>query len=87
MCYVYFLLSEKKSKWIYVGSTRDYTQRLDDHNKGRVTSTKPFKPYKIIYLEEFKTIDFAEIEKSILNVGREGLRKRKFFKIAGSSNG
>ena len=39
----------------YYGSCHNLVERLSVHNKGKVKSTKAFKPWKIIYFEEFET--------------------------------
>ncbi len=44
--FVYFLKSLSK-EFIYVGSTRNLSARLDQHNNGYVQSTKAYRPFKI----------------------------------------
>lgn len=48
--YVYVLLSEKDKCW-YTGYSHDLKKRMDDHEKGRVASTKNRRPLKLIYFE------------------------------------
>jgi len=48
--YVYVLLSEKDGKF-YTGYTENLQGRLEAHKKGTVTSTKPRRPFKLIYSE------------------------------------
>jgi putative endonuclease len=50
--YVYVLYSRHFNKF-YKGQTQDLQNRLKEHNTGEVKSTKPFKPWNIIYFEEF----------------------------------
>ena len=50
MYYVYVLLSEKDGRF-YTGSTNDLKRRLDEHNAGKVESTKRRKPFLPIYYE------------------------------------
>ena len=50
MYYVYILLSEKDGKF-YTGSTNDLKRRINEHNSGRVNSTKDRLPMKLIYYE------------------------------------
>ncbi|MGK9477120.1 GIY-YIG nuclease family protein [Melioribacter sp. OK-6-Me] len=54
MFYVYILRSEVTEKY-YIGHTANYEKRLKDHNRGKVRSTKPFVPWKIVYLEEYNS--------------------------------
>jgi len=46
MYYVYILQS-KVDDWRYVGHTSDLKERLNDHNRGKVNSTKAYRPFKI----------------------------------------
>jgi len=39
----------------YYGHTSDMEKRLNRHNQGKVKSTKAYKPWKVIYTEEFST--------------------------------
>lgn len=51
---VYVLKSEKAQK-SYVGSTNDVERRLSEHNAGYHSYTKRYKPWKVIYTEEYST--------------------------------
>lgn len=48
--YVYVLLSEKDNQF-YNGYTSDLKRRLDEHQLGKVHSTKYRLPLKLIYFE------------------------------------
>ena len=48
--YVYVLLSQKDGLF-YTGYTSNLTNRLEEHNSGRVPSTKERRPLKLIYWE------------------------------------
>ena len=56
--HIYILQSEKTGKY-YVGSTNNVTERFEQHNKGRVHSTKSGKPWRMIYSEKFDTLSEA----------------------------
>ena len=45
--YVYVLRSIEK-KYFYIGSTNNLQRRLNEHNGGLVTSTRPYRPYRIV---------------------------------------
>lgn len=49
--FVYIL--ENASGRHYVGITTDPERRLVEHNSGSTASTRPFRPWKMIYVEEF----------------------------------
>jgi len=51
--FVYIL--ENTSKRHYIGITTDVDRRLIEHNGGSTRSTRPFRPWKLIYFEKFAT--------------------------------
>ena len=64
MFYTYVLQSGKDGKQ-YVGFTQDLRSRFDQHQKGRVESTKSRRPLKIIYYEACLKREDAAKRKSI----------------------
>jgi putative endonuclease len=58
MYYVYILLSEAKTR-TYTGVSDNVQKRLDEHNSGRVKSSRPYRPYRIIHVEPFETLKEA----------------------------
>ena len=48
--YVYIIRSLKDNR-SYVGFTVDLERRLLEHNNGNTKSTRPFRPWKMIYSE------------------------------------
>lgn len=66
MFYVYFLKSLKNND-IYIGSCQDVSVRLLRHNNGYVRSTKSYKPWKLLYYENF-------------NSRSDAVKKEKFYK-------
>lgn len=48
--YTYILKSEKDGKF-YTGYTKDLKLRLEEHNKGKVPSTKERAPLILVYYE------------------------------------
>ncbi len=55
MYYLYILQSFQK-KQFYIGVT-GFTpaKRLQEHNSGKTRSTRPFRPWHLIYFEEYST--------------------------------
>ena len=53
--YKVYILKSLKDPRYYVGHCEDLDIRLERHNKGYVKSTKPFRPWQVIYTEEFET--------------------------------
>ena len=64
--YVYILRSLKDHKR-YIGFTSDLTRRIEEHNSGKVKSTKHRSPFELIYTELFA-------DKT------EAMNREKFFK-------
>jgi putative endonuclease len=52
--YVYILQSEVNGRF-YIGSCSNPEVRLSQHNAGRTHSTKPYRPWKLMYYEEFSS--------------------------------
>lgn len=46
-----YILQSLKSETLYVGYTTDLVKRLKEHNQGLNKSTKPYKPWRLIYYE------------------------------------
>ncbi len=53
MWYVYIIKSINK-RWYYVGSTNRLLERIEEHNNGLVKSTRPHKPFKLVFIKKFK---------------------------------
>jgi len=66
MHYVYILLNDAKTR-TYTGVSDDVEKRLAEHNDGRVPSSRPYRPYEIIHVEQFETL-------------KEARQKEKFYK-------
>ncbi len=54
MYYVYILYSFPHAR-TYVGQTQNLAQRLRIHNSAKERSTKAYRPWSVIYTEEYKT--------------------------------
>ena len=63
ICYFYILKCSDKTK--YYGQTNNLIERLIEHSKGHVWSTKNKRPIELIYYEE-------------LNTRSEALRRERF---------
>ncbi len=51
MFYIYILRNRKNK--LYIGFTTDLKERLKKHNFGSVKSTKPYRPWKLIFYEAY----------------------------------
>src|SRR3989344_3345954 len=55
---VYFLESEQSGKY-YIGVSRSADKRLREHNEGLSKSTAPWRPWRLVRIETYKTIKEA----------------------------
>jgi len=74
--FVYLLLSLTDNR-TYLGSTSDLKRRLREHNEGKNISTRNRRPFKLIYAEEYETLDEARKREKYLKTrsGRRELKK------------
>lgn len=87
MYHVYILLNETKTR-TYTGVADDVDKRLAEHNAGRVKSSRPYRPYKIIHAESFETLSEARQREKFYKstTGRRRLKEmfnKKFFNREG----
>lgn len=68
MFYSYILLSEK-SHLFYYGSTNNLRERLQLHNEGKVDSTMPHRPWKLVWYGAFETEEQARDFERYLKTG------------------
>ncbi len=73
--FVYVIQSEVNGQ-LYKGLTSSVEKRLKEHNAGRSFSTKPYRPWRLVYVKEFDNrISAREYEKFLkTGVGREYLK-------------
>ncbi|KKS81962.1 MAG: hypothetical protein UV58_C0014G0008 [Candidatus Wolfebacteria bacterium GW2011_GWC1_43_10] len=77
MHYVYVLKS-LKDKELYVGRTENLKNRIVEHNKGKVPSTRDRRPLKFVYCEASNNVkDAAHREKYLKTAwGKRYLKNR-----------
>lgn len=86
MYYVYILQSEKTGR-CYVGSTADVEKRLFQHNNGGTRSTKHYRPWKIIYKEQFERKDLATKREWFLKYPKGYIEKKRIIEQNRHSHG
>jgi putative endonuclease len=76
MYYVYVLTSQS-ARHLYIGSSADPDARLAAHNAGRVRSTRSFRPWTRVLLEEHPDRQTAARRERYLKSGwgRQWLRR------------
>ncbi|MBI3888050.1 GIY-YIG nuclease family protein [Candidatus Microgenomates bacterium] len=65
MITVYILVSLINGKY-YIGCTDNFGNRIKKHNSGQVFWTKRYKPWALIYSEEYKTLSDGRIREKQL---------------------
>jgi putative endonuclease len=86
MYYIYVIQSEKDGL-LYTGYTGDLRNRLNEHNSGKVASTKSRGPFKLIYYEACLDQQNATAREKYLKtgMGKRYLknRLRRFLSLTG----
>ena len=65
-----YIIQSKIDNWTYTGHTNDVDRRLNDHNRGKMSSTRHHRPLKLIYTEEFSSRSDAMIREKFLKSGK-----------------
>ena len=73
---VYALKSLKDDKY-YFGQTEDVIKRLNEHNQGKVKSTRHRRPFVLVGYKTYKTRNEARWVE--YNIKRHSDKKRKFI--------
>lgn len=79
MHYVY-MLESKDFDEIYTGYTLDLKRRLTDHNSGKVSHTRKFKPWKMVSYTAFDSEEKAMRFEKYLKTGSGIAFSRKHFR-------
>lgn len=78
MFFYVYVLQSIKNKEFYIGSTENLVRRVKEHNLGLNQSTKPYKPWKLIYYEACRNRLDAKRRERYLKTSEGGrlLRRR-----------
>lgn len=83
MNFLYILKSTKFNR-NYTGVTENIDKRLKSHNDGKVRSTKTWRPWFVVYTEEYTTLGEAKKREWFLKrTPQGGKEKRKILENAG----
>ena len=86
MYFVYILESLKRKRY-YIGSSANVQKRIIAHNKGGTRSTKPYRPWHLIYIEEFQTKAEATKREWYLKHPAGYVEKREIIEQYGAHGG
>ncbi|MGB5171005.1 GIY-YIG nuclease family protein [Eudoraea sp.] len=67
--YVYVLKSIEVERH-YVGFTKNLYRRLKQHNAGYNVSTKPYRPWRILFFEKYQSKEEALTREKFLKSGQ-----------------
>ena len=85
--YYTYVIQSKKGGHFYTGSTGDLRKRFNEHNSGRVKSTKGREPFNLIYYEACLNEQDARAREKYLKsgMGKRYLRNRlkRFLSLTG----
>ena len=77
--YSVYAIKSLKDNRIYVGLSKNVEARLVQHNAGKTKSTKGYRPWQLIYMEEVGSrIEARQHEKYLKSgIGKEYLKSLK----------
>ena len=75
--YYVYLLGSDKTKWIYIGCTRDLKRRMEEHMNGEAHTTKRMLPVKLLYYEAYRSQAAAFHREKMLKQYGSSLAKLK----------
>ena len=75
--YTIYAIKSLYKNYIYVGLTSDIENRIHRHNSGYEKTTKPYRPFNLIYTEIAENRESARLREKFLksSTGKRFLRK------------
>ncbi|PIT97473.1 excinuclease ABC subunit C [Candidatus Berkelbacteria bacterium CG10_big_fil_rev_8_21_14_0_10_41_12] len=81
--YFVYVLKSGRDKNLYIGSTNNLKRRIDEHNRGSVSSTKYRIPFELVYCEVYKSENDVHRRESNLKLRSKAFQSLK-KRIVGS---
>ncbi len=77
MFYVYVIKSKFRN-YIYIGLSNNLDRRLKEHQEGLNKTTKPYRPFDLIYTENFESrVEARKREKYLKSgIGKEWIKAK-----------
>ncbi|MDO8504383.1 MAG: GIY-YIG nuclease family protein [Candidatus Liptonbacteria bacterium] len=75
--YHVYAISSLKKKYIYVGLTNNLDRRINQHQNGRERTTAKYRPFRLIFAENYATRPEARKREKYLKsgAGKEWIKK------------
>lgn len=80
MFYYVYVIESTKYDNLYVGYTADIKNRLEEHNRGKVFSTKPYKPWQLIHYEAYRNQEDAKRREKYLKTNQGARLLKRMLK-------
>ena len=80
--FIVYILKSLKNGRFYIGQTQDINDRIKRHNSGKVKSTKHYKPWEIVYSEDYQIRSEACKREVQIKSYKGGEAFHKLFKIS-----
>ncbi|MES2836230.1 MAG: GIY-YIG nuclease family protein [Bacteroidota bacterium] len=82
MNYIVYAISSEEKNYIYVGLTSNIDERIKRHNLGYEKTTKPYRPFLLIFMEKCENrVEARKREKYWKSgIGKELLRQIRLEK-------
>ncbi len=77
--YKVYILQTLENNRYYIGHTNNLDERLKRHNSGKVKSTKPYLPWKIIHTENYQTKSEAYKREMEIKSYKSGIKFKKLL--------
>ena len=77
--FLVYALKSRSRNYIYVGMTNNLNRRIAEHNRGYNRTTRTYRPYELIYVEEFFTREESRNHEKYMKsgIGKEFLKSLK----------
>ena len=72
-----YVLRSRKEYRFYIGMCKDLERRIKEHNAGKTKSTKGYRPWELLFYEEFESLQEARNRELYLKsgIGREYIKE------------
>jgi putative endonuclease len=73
-----YVLKNKINSQLYKGITNDLERRISEHNQGKHKYTSAYRPWEVVYFEEYGSLEEARSRELFLKsgAGREFLKRK-----------